>query len=243
MIKLGLLGAEGRMGRAVDAAVQDLSDISLVAKADRDDPQDPVFQASDVVIDFTPPGFTPQHALKAAEARTAYVVGTTGLSEADEQALDQAAQTIALVQAGNFSLGVNMMLALVEKAASALNDGWDIEILEMHHRAKIDAPSGTAKILGEAAAKGRSVSLSDVAQHVRDGVTGVRPTGEIGFQSLRGGGVVGDHTVMFAGPAERLEISHKAEHRGLFAEGALVAARFAATANAGRYSMQDVLGL
>ncbi len=243
MIKLGLLGAGGRMGQAVAAAIQGLDDMILAAQADKNDPQDPVFDASDVVIDFTPPGLTEQHAARAAAAGAAYVVGTTGLKGVDEMALNKAAEKIALVQAGNFSLGVNMVLALVEQAARALDAGWDIEILEMHHRAKVDAPSGTAKMLGEAAAKGRKTELADVAQHVRDGVTGARPAGEIGFQSLRGGGVVGDHTVMFAGPAERLEITHKAEHRGLFADGALVAARFVSAAKPGRYTMQDVLGL
>lgn len=242
-IKLGLLGAAGRMGQAVQAAADGLADIMVVAAVDKGDPVRPVFEAADVVIDFTPPGHTAAHVAFAAEAGTAYVVGTTGLSDADQAALDAAGKTIAIVQAGNFSLGVNMLMALVEKAAASLPASFDIEVLEMHHRAKVDAPSGTATMLGEAAASGRAVQLKDVARRARDGVIGARPEGEIGFATLRGGAVIGEHSVIFAGDSERLELSHKAENRGLFADGALVAARFAARAQPARYSMVDVLGL
>lgn len=243
IIKLGLLGAGGRMGRAVQAAAQVLSDIEVAATADQGDAVETVFEAADVVIDFTPPGNTAVHAGLAARSGTAYVVGTTGLTAEDHAALDAAGAQAAVVQAGNFSLGVNLLTSLVQRAAASLPSSFDIEILEMHHRAKVDAPSGTATMLGEAAAEGRAVQLESVARRSRDGVIGERPDGEIGFATLRGGAVIGEHSVMFAGASERLELTHKAENRGLFADGALVAARFAATAMPARYTMAQVLGL
>lgn len=236
---IGIIGAAGRMGRAVQAQLTAADGLSLAFTADRGD----TWGAADVLIDFSAPGSTAAHAARAAEAGAALVVGTTGLTDADHAALDAAGQTIAVVQAGNFSLGVNLLAALVEKAAAALDTGWDIEILETHHRHKVDAPSGTALLLGEAAAKGRGVALDDAAVRARDGITGERKAGEIGFASLRAGGVIGEHSVMLASTAERLTLSHHAEDRSLFANGALVAARFAAGAAPGRYDMRAVLGL
>lgn len=231
------------MGQAVKSRIESAGTLTLAGVADKGDNAASVFQASDVVIDFTPPGATLTHARLASEHGTALVVGTTGLTAADHTALDEAARTVAIVQAGNFSLGVTLLANLVEKAAAALSDVYDIEITETHHRYKLDAPSGTAVLLGEAAAKGRGVALSDVAVRGRDGITGERKRGDIGFAALRGGAVVGDHSVLFAGDSEVLTLSHHAQDRGLFADGALVAARFAANAGPGRYSMTEVLGL
>lgn len=242
MIKLGLLGAKGRMGNAVIKALADVDDMTIAALADTEDRPDIVFSLADVVIDFTSPGSTVHHSELAETHQTALVVGTTGLDDRSHAALDRAGRSVAVVQAGNFSLGVNVMAALVQEAAAKLS-GYDIEILEMHHRHKVDAPSGTAELLGEAAAEGRGVTLTDVARRSRDGVIGARGASEIGFATLRGGSVIGEHSVIFAGMSERMTLSHKAENRGLFAEGALVAARFAATALAGRYDMRGVLGL
>ncbi|WP_245999381.1 4-hydroxy-tetrahydrodipicolinate reductase [Eilatimonas milleporae] len=242
-IRVGLLGSEGRMGRAVTDALTDTVGMVAGPAADRDGDAAAVFAGSDVVIDFTPPGHTARHAGLAAAHGTACVVGTTGLAAADHAAMDAAAMDVALVQAGNFSLGVNLLTAFTRRAAAILDDGWDIEILEMHHRHKVDAPSGTATLLGEAAAHGRGVALDDVARRSRDGVIGERPAGEIGFATLRGGSVIGEHEVIFAAGSERLVLAHRAEDRGLFARGALTAARWAATAAPGRYDMLDVLGL
>jgi 4-hydroxy-tetrahydrodipicolinate reductase len=171
------------------------------------------------------------------------VIGTTGLSASDDAVIKSVTKQAIVVQAGNMSLGVNLMAALVKRMAQSLGDGFDIEILEMHHKAKIDAPSGTAFMLGEAAAAGRGIVLDQHSARGRDGITGARKTGDIGFASLRGGTVTGDHTVIFAGPYERLEISHKAEDRMIFAHGALKAAMWAHRQKPGHYSMADVLGL
>lgn len=202
-----------------------------------------LFAASDVVIDFTSPAATVAHAGLAAEHGTALVVGTTGLSAADQQALAAAALKAPLVVAANFSLGVNLLLGLVQKVAATLGPDWDIEVLEMHHRHKVDAPSGTALALGKAAAAGRGVDLDAVKDAVRDGHTGARVPGHIGFATLRGGDVVGDHTVMFATEAERVELTHKAGDRRIFARGAVRAALWAPGKPSGLYGMADVLGL
>lgn len=200
------------------------------------------FAQAEGVLDFTSPAATIEFAALAAQARIVHVIGTTGLSDEDIKKLDAAARHAVLIRSGNMSLGVNLLAALVRKAAAALPD-FDIEVLEMHHRAKVDAPSGTALLLGEAAASGRQVSLNETAVKSREGHTGARKPGTIGFATLRGGSVVGEHTVMLAGPGERLELSHKAEDRGIFAAGAIRAALWGKGRSPGHYSMADVLGL
>ncbi|UTW56830.1 4-hydroxy-tetrahydrodipicolinate reductase [Kordiimonas sp. SCSIO 12610] len=202
-----------------------------------------VFEQSDVVIDFTPPGNTVVHAKYAEKHGASYIVGTTGLGDEDHQVLDQIGQAVCVVQAGNFSLGVNLMTAFSKKMAAVLGPEWDIEILEMHHKHKVDAPSGTAMMIGEAAAAGRGVNLKETAVKSRDGITGERQVGDIGFATLRGGSVIGEHEIIFASDNERLTLSHRAENRGLFAAGAVRAARWAAEQSKGRFSMMDVLGL
>lgn len=199
--------------------------------------------AADGLIDFTAPAATVALAEIAAQARIVHVIGTTGLSEADLDRLDAAGRHAVIVQSGNMSLGVNMLAALVRQAAKALGPDWDLEILEMHHRAKVDAPSGTALLLGQAAAAGREVALSESSVRVRDGHTGPRPEGAIGFATLRGGSVVGDHTVILAGQGERIELSHRAEDRMIFARGAVKAALWGFRRKPGLYGMADVLGL
>jgi len=202
-----------------------------------------LFARSDAVIDFTSPDSTERHAALAAQSQTALIVGTTGLNPAQQAAIATAATHTPIVQSPNMSLGVNLLLALVEQVAGALGDDFDIDILEMHHRNKVDAPSGTALGLGRAAAAGRKVALEDVWQKVRDGHTGARPRGEIGFATLRGGDVIGDHVVMFAGDGERVELTHKASGRQIYAKGAVRAALWARDKTPGLYSMKDVLGL
>ena len=197
----------------------------------------------DALLDFSVPAATVEFAGLAANARIVHVIGTTGLSEADHAKLDAAARHATIIQAGNMSLGVNLLVAVTRKIAEALDADFDIEVLEMHHRMKVDAPSGTALMLGDAAAEGRGVRLKDVAQRVRDGHTGPRQRGDIGFATLRGGSVVGDHTVIFASDTERLEISHKATDRGVFARGAVKAALWGRGKGPGRFDMMDVLGL
>jgi 4-hydroxy-tetrahydrodipicolinate reductase len=171
------------------------------------------------------------------------VIGTTGFSAADLAALQEAAGALAIVRSGNMSLGVNLLAALTRRVAQTLDESFDIEIVEMHHNKKVDAPSGTALLLGEAAAEGRGRHLDECSERGRDGVTGARKSGHIGFASLRGGSVVGEHVVIFAGPSERIELAHKAEDRQIFARGALAAARWVRGRPAGLYSMADVLGL
>ena len=179
----------------------------------------------------------------AAQASIVHVIGTTGFSDADEQALAAAARHARIIKSGNMSLGINLLAGLVQQAAAALGDDWDVEIFDMHHRHKVDAPSGTALLLGEAAAQGRDVALSDVRESQRDGNDTARAKGAIGFTALRGGSVVGDHDVIFAGDDEQIRLSHRAENRDIFARGALRAAQWGDTQKPGLYSMQDVLGL
>jgi 4-hydroxy-tetrahydrodipicolinate reductase len=202
-----------------------------------------LFGASDVVLDFTVPDATVRHAGLAAESATILVAGTTGMSTGDEAALTEAAKHTAIVYSANMSVGVNVLLRLVELAASILDADFDIEIAEMHHREKLDAPSGTALALGKAAAAGRGVDLERVAQRGRDGITDERRRGDIGFGVLRGGSVVGEHTVIFASDNERVELVHKAQDRSLFSAGAVRAALWARGKPPGLYNMQDVLGL
>ena len=203
----------------------------------------PVIAAADVVIDFTRPEATEEHLRLAAQAGCAFVGGTTGMNEEQKKAIELAARHVPVVFAANMSVGVTLLAALTRKIASVLDDDYDIEIVEMHHRHKVDAPSGTALLLGENAAQGRDVAHADVKQAVRDGHTGPRPRGEIGYATLRGGDVIGDHTVVFAGEGERIEISHKASSRHIYASGAVRAALWTKNRAPGVYDMADVLGL
>lgn len=226
----------GLVGQAVDADHPDVMITDDVAE---------VLAASDVVLDFTAPAATVALAEAASKAGVAHVIGTTGLSTDDEVAISQAAQRTAIVKSGNMSLGVILLSVLVEQATRALDAAdWDVEVLEMHHKHKVDAPSGTALLLGDAAAKGRAIDLSKNSVRTRDGQTGPRPDESIGFATLRGGSVVGDHSVILAGNGERLTLSHHAEDRAIFARGAVKAAIWAHKKQTpGLYSMRDVLGL
>ncbi len=197
----------------------------------------------EALLDFTAPAATVEFAGLCANARIVHVIGTTGMSDVDHAKLDAAARHATVIQAGNMSLGVNLLTAITRKVAEVLDADFDIEVLEMHHRMKVDAPSGTALMLGEAAAEGRGVKLKDVAQRVRDGHTGARKRGDIGFATLRGGSVVGEHTVLFTSDTERIEITHRAVDRGLFARGAVKAALWGRGKGPGRFDMMDVLGL
>lgn len=265
-MRLVVVGADGRMGRMLIRAVAEAEGCTLSGAIERegsailgqdagtlvglaplgvtvtDDPL-PVFAAADGVLDFTVPAATSFFAELAAQARIVHVVGTTGLAEADLGRLAAAAHHARIVRSGNMSLGVNLVAGLVRKVAAALGEDFDIEIVEMHHRMKVDAPSGTALLLGEAAAEGRGVALSEARVSTRDGHTGARRPGDIGFATLRGGTVVGDHSVLFAGPGERITLSHHAEDRGIFARGAVRAALWAFGKPPGLYGMADVLGL
>jgi 4-hydroxy-tetrahydrodipicolinate reductase len=254
-IKIAVGGVLGRMGHAMAAVVEADGASQLVARFDQPGAvgegltgRDAALAAADVVIDFT----TPAASVDLAEACAALadkegggpalLLGATGLDEAQVAAIAASAK-VAIVRAGNFSLGLNMLLGFVEQAARQLGpDAYDIEVFEAHHRRKVDAPSGAALMLGEAAARGRGVALADVAKRGRDGITGARPPGEIGFSVVRGGGIVGEHSVSFIAEDETLTLSHSARDRGLFARGALVAARWVAGRPAGHYTMRDVLG-
>ena len=198
---------------------------------------------AEAVIDFTVPAATVALAARAAEAGVVHVIGTTGLSADDIAALDRIAETGRIIRAGNMSLGVNLLTTLTAKVAAALGEEYDIEIVEAHHRHKVDAPSGTALMLGEAAADGRGVALEDVSDRGRDGITGARKPGDIGFSAIRGGDVIGEHDVIFAGPGERIVLRHIASDRALFARGAIQAALWGRGKPPGAYEMVDVLGL
>lgn len=239
-----LFGALERAGsNAIGKDAGALAGIGACGVCITDDPL-PVLAKADGLIDFTTPAASVEFSGLAAQARIVHVIGTTGMSATDNEKLLAAARHAIVVKSGNMSLGVNLVAILVEQAAKALAaDGYDIEILEMHHRHKVDAPSGTALLLGEAAAKGGGIALDAASVRVRDGHTGARPPGAIGFASLRGGSVVGDHTVILAGEGERIEISHMAQDRSIFAKGAVKAALWAQDRKPGLYSMRDVLGL
>jgi 4-hydroxy-tetrahydrodipicolinate reductase len=198
---------------------------------------------ADGILDFTVPAATIANVAIAAQRGLVHVIGTTGLSESDDAVIASVTSRAVVVKAGNMSLGVNLLAALVKRVARALDEDFDIEVVEMHHKAKVDAPSGTALMLGEAAAAGRGINLAQRSARGRDGITGARQAGDIGFASLRGGTVVGEHSVVFAGPYERIEIVHRAEDRSLFANGAVKAALWARDKKPGFYSMLDVLGL
>lgn len=265
-LRLVIAGAGGRMGRTLLRAVHEVPGFTLAGAVDREGAAEigadtgllaglgasgtkvtsdalPLVVQADAIIDFTTPASTVALAALAAQARIVHVIGTTGLAAADEKKLQAAALHAALVKSGNMSLGVNLLAALVKRAAASLGPEFDIEVLEMHHNKKVDAPSGTALLLGEAAAEGRNIALEKNSVRSRDGHTGARKEGDIGFATLRGGTVVGDHTVIFAGPSERIELSHKAEDRMIFARGAFAAAKWAKGRKPGIYSMADVLGL
>jgi 4-hydroxy-tetrahydrodipicolinate reductase len=207
-----------------------------------DDPLE-AFAKAQAVLDFTAPAATLEFARIAAQARLVHVIGTTGMSDEEIAALEPAARHAVIVRAGNMSLGVNLLVKLTKMVAAALDESFDIEVIEAHHNQKVDAPSGTALMLGEAAAEGRGVSLSDVADRGRDGITGARRHGDIGFTAIRGGDIVGEHDVLFAGPGERIVLRHHATDRSLFAQGALKAALWGQDKKPGHYDMMDVLGI
>lgn len=241
-MKIAIVGAAGRMGRKLCEMAEGLG-LEVVARVDVADGYERTWRAGvEGVIDFSHHSGVPAGVRRAAMEGIPYVIGTTGLTPDEQKAVDEAAAKIPVVQSGNYSLGVNIMLELVRKAASLLGDEYDIEITEMHHRHKKDAPSGTALMLARSAADGRGVVFGDRAVYGRRGDTGERPVGEIAIHALRGGAVVGDHTVMFAGDLERLEITHRAQDRAAFAAGALEAVRWATVQPPGIYTMRDVLG-
>jgi 4-hydroxy-tetrahydrodipicolinate reductase len=211
--------------------------------AGRDDATIGEEEDGDVFVDFSVPEGLPEHLEAARAARKPILIGTTGLGPEHRRLIEEASAEVPVLQAANTSVGVNLLAHLVRETAARLGKDWDIEILEMHHRHKADAPSGTALLLGEAAAEGRGVSLEDVRDRGRDGLTGARETGHIGFAALRGGSVAGDHQVIFAGEGERIELGHRAESRAIFARGAIEAALWLKDRPAGLYSMADVLGL
>ena len=266
-MKLVVVGAAGRMGQTLIRAIDATEGVELSAAIEvsgsphigRDSgemagigsngiaiSEDALaaFAAAEGVVDFTIPKASVEFAGLAAQARIVHVIGTTGCTAEDEAKFDAAARHARVVKSGNMSLGVNLLAVLVRQAAQALDAAdFDIEVLEMHHKHKIDAPSGTAFLLGEAAAIGRNVNLSEHSVRVRDGITGARGQGEIGFATLRGGSVIGEHSVLFAGEGETIEITHRATDRLLFARGAIKAALWAHDKKAGRYDMLDVLGL
>jgi 4-hydroxy-tetrahydrodipicolinate reductase len=235
-------GIEPRGSAHVGADMGVLAGIGPLDVTISDDPL-ALFTRIDGIIDFTVPQATIALAELSAQARIVHVIGTTGIGEDGETKIRAAARHARIVKSGNMSLGVNLLAVMVRKVAAALGEDFDIEVLEMHHKHKIDAPSGTALLLGQAAAEGRGIELKSRSVRSRDGHTGARPVGDIGFATLRGGSVVGEHTVMFAGPSERIELTHKAESRDIFARGAVRAALWGMDRKPGLYSMIDVLGL
>jgi 4-hydroxy-tetrahydrodipicolinate reductase len=266
MRRIAVFGVSGRMGQMLVAQVDAQDGATLSAAVDRPghdwigqdlgtamggasrgvtvtDDVATALAASDVVIDFTSPAATVALADQAARAGVGHVIGTTGFSDADLAAIAQAAKTGRIVRAGNMSLGVNLLTTLVQQVARALGEEYDIEVVEAHHRHKVDAPSGTALMLGAAAADGRGVALDDVADRGRDGITGARQKGAIGFHAIRGGDFIGEHDVIFAGEGERITLRHVASDRALFARGALRAAMWLEGRAPGEYNMLDVLGL
>ncbi len=243
-MKVAILGAAGRMGHMLCDLVDRSETLELVAKCDiREDYPRTWPVGTEAVIDFTFHEAVPANIAKAAEDGVAYVLGTTGLTAEEQGAVDAAAKRIPVVQSGNFSLGINLLLGLVRKASEILGEEYDCEVVEMHHRHKKDAPSGTALMLAKSAAAGRGQNFDDVSVFGREGIIGERPVGEIAVHAVRGGSVIGDHTVMFAGDVERVELVHKAQTREAFAAGALRAAQWASGRKPGLYNMRDVLGL
>ncbi|MCR4283117.1 MAG: 4-hydroxy-tetrahydrodipicolinate reductase [Bauldia sp.] len=265
-MRLIVVGAAGKMGRTLIRVIAEAAGATLAGAIERADAPEigrdsgelagigpngiavtadplPVFAKADGVLDFTTPAATVGFAGLAAQARIVHVIGTTGLSADDEAKIKAAARHAVVVKSGNMSLGVNLIAALVRRAAKALGPDFDIEILEMHHRQKVDAPSGTALLLAEAAAEGRGIDLAAHSVRTRDGHTGARKRGDIGFAALRGGSVVGEHAVLFAGEGETIELAHRATDRAIFARGAVHAALWGRDRKPGLYSMGDILGL
>ena len=243
-MKVAILGAAGRMGHMLCDLVDRSEELELVAKCDvREDYPRTWPAGTEAVIDFTFHEAVPANIAKAAEEGVVYVLGTTGLTDEEQKAVDAAAEKIPVVQSGNYSLGINLLLGLVKKASEILGIEYDCEVVEMHHRNKKDSPSGTALMLAKAAAEGRGQDFGEVSVFGREGMVGERPQGEIAVHAVRGGSVIGDHTVIFAGDVERVEITHKAQTREAFAAGALRAALWAAGKKPGIYNMRDVLGL
>jgi len=265
-LKLAIAGAAGRMGRTLTRIIHemdgcevaggleakgssaighDIGALAGVGELDVPVTDDPLhlFTRIDGIIDFTSPAATLAMAELSAQARIIHVIGTTGLSHDDDAKLAAAGRHARIVKSGNMSMGVNLLALMVKKVAAALGEDFDIEVLEMHHRHKVDAPSGTALLLGEAAADGRDISLRERSVMSREGHTGARADGDIGFATLRGGSVIGEHSVIVAGPDERVELTHKAQSRDIFAHGAVKAALWATEQKPGLYSMLDVLGL
>jgi len=249
-VKIAVAGALGRMGQALVTAVEARPNLQIVARFDRPDAtgqglvsRDEALRMADVLIDFTTPEASVEHAQLCAKKSVALISGATGLSGDQTTEIAKAAQHTPVVRTGNFSLGMNVMLGLVAQAAARLGpEDWDIEIFEAHHKHKVDAPSGTALMLGEAAAKARGVALGMMSERRRDGITGERREGAIGFSVMRGGGIIGEHSVSFVSEEEVLTFSHSARDRALFAKGAAMAAEWIAGKRAGLYDMQDVLG-
>jgi 4-hydroxy-tetrahydrodipicolinate reductase len=242
MTAIGIIGSEGRMGAALALAITEAG-ASCAGGIDIDGDPIALARASDVLVDFSSPKALVSNLGAAVAAGKPILIGTTGLDEDHHRAIDDAARHIPVLQTGNTSLGVTLLARLVREAAARLGPDWDIEIAELHHHHKVDAPSGTALLLGEAAAKGRGIPLARHSERGRDGNTGARARGAIGFASLRGGSAAGDHTVLIAGEGERLELIHRAENRSIFARGAVKAAHWLKTMPAGRYAMDQVLGL
>jgi 4-hydroxy-tetrahydrodipicolinate reductase len=243
MTSIGIIGSEGRMGVALAAAISEAGQRSC--GVDKGGNVVRLASDADVLVDFSSPAALEATLDACVAAKTPIVIGTTGLEERHHYLIDDAAQDIAVLQTGNTSLGVTLLAHLVREAAARLDPEWDIEILEMHHSRKVDAPSGTALLLGQAAAEGRKIDLGTCSERGRgrDGLTGARGHGKIGFASLRGGTVAGDHDVIFAGPEELITLSHRAENRMIFARGAVRAALWLIHQKAGRYTMPQVLGL
>jgi 4-hydroxy-tetrahydrodipicolinate reductase len=264
--RIGVIGCAGRMGRMLVADIagtegcalaggvarpgaaclgQDVGELAGIPRVGIAvaDNAEQLLRDSDVAVDFTTPTATADHAKLAASLGKPVVIGTTGLSGAEEKAVRDAAQKVPIVWAANTSLGINLLLGLVQQVAQRLGPDWDLEIFEMHHKGKADAPSGTALALGRAAAAARGVGFEDVAVRGRDGITGPRPPGAIGFAALRGGDAVGDHHVIFAGIGERLELVHRATNRAIYAKGAVRAALWLRDQPPGLYGMKEVLGL
>ena len=242
MARIGIIGSAGRMGQALADAFAAAGE-ELVGGVDKNGDVAALARQCDVLVDFSAPGALEGNLDAAVAAGVPIVVGTTGLEERHHWLCDSAAERIAVLQTGNTSLGVTLLAHLVREAASRLGEDWDIEIAETHHRMKVDAPSGTALLLGEAAAAGRGINLASHSARGRDGITGARQAGEIGFAALRGGSVAGDHTVHFLGADERLSLTHLAENRTIFAKGAVRAAQWLIGKPAGRYRMGEVLDL
>lgn len=242
MARIGIIGSAGRMGQALALAIANAGH-ELAGGIDvGGDPQG-LARASDVLVDFSSPHALEANLDAAVAAGVPMMVGTTGLEERHHFLVDHAAESIAVLQTGNTSLGVTLLAHLVREAASRLGEDWDIEVVETHHRMKVDAPSGTALLLGQAAAEGRGIDLAESSERGRDGITGARRPGSIGFASLRGGSVAGDHTVHFLADNERIALSHLAENRAIFARGAVRACQWLIGKPAGRYTMPQVLGL